>query len=97
MSNPPLFTKDIIPVTFILKVLRLSRLLKVEGWIGIATAVRCVIFIEVLVISLIFRLIEKKNILLIIIVIYLPRTHTTHNVQEEQIAYSRCDKAEIQH
>ena len=28
-----------------------------------------------------------------IIIIYLP----THNMQEEQIAYGRCDKAEIQH
>jgi len=33
----------------------------------------------------------------IIIIIYLPRTHTTHNVHEEQIAYSRYDKAEVQH
>jgi len=32
-----------------------------------------------------------------IIIIYLPKTHTTRNVQEEQIAYGRCDKAEVQH
>jgi len=35
-----------------------------------------------------------RNIIIIIIIIYLLRTHTTHNVHEEQFAYSRCDKAE---
>ena len=31
---------------------------------------------------------------IIIIIIYLPRTHATHNVHEEQLACSRYDKAE---
>jgi len=36
--------------------------------------------------------------MMIIIVIYLPRTHTKRrdNVQK-QTAYGRCDKAEVQH
>jgi len=29
--------------------------------------------------------------------LFICQEHIQHNVQEEQIAYSRCDKAEVQH
>jgi len=44
-----------------------------------------------------FRCHSIYVVFIIIIIIYLPRTHTTHNVNEKQIAYSRYDEAEIQH
>jgi len=32
-----------------------------------------------------------------IIIIYLPKTHTTQRARRTKLAYDRCDKAEVQH
>jgi len=40
---------------------------------------------------------ENQCILFAYISSFICQEHIQHNVQEEQIVYSRCDKAEVQH